>query len=222
MVTLKPLTDAQTESLMRGLVGDVDLPQEARARIAALAEGNPLFVEETRADADRRWGPAIQRGTLDCRRRRIEHQHPSHHPRPYYRPAGPARARAASRPRVGSGRRTLVLVGRRDPSSRRPRCDRGSRRACNRSCARSSSEPYRSEIPQEDAFRFTHILIRDAAYQGIPKAARADMHERLAEWIELRTRKLAGEYEEILGYHLEQAHLAAARARSTHRADRRR
>jgi tetratricopeptide (TPR) repeat protein len=32
------------------------------------------------------------------------------------------------------------------------------------------------------------------------------MHERLADWIEARTRDAAGEYEEIIGYHLEQAY----------------
>jgi tetratricopeptide (TPR) repeat protein len=68
--------------------------------------------------------------------------------------------------------------------------------------------PDRSEIRGEDAFRFTHILVRDAAYQGVPKATRAEMHERLADWIAINTRDLAGEYEEIVGYHLEQAHRA--------------
>ena len=32
------------------------------------------------------------------------------------------------------------------------------------------------------------------------------MHERLADWIGMKTRDLAGEYDEIVGYHLEQAH----------------
>ena len=40
----------------------------------------------------------------------------------------------------------------------------------------------------EDAFRFAHILIRDAAYSGIPKAQRAELHERLADWIEVEAR----------------------------------
>ena len=44
------------------------------------------------------------------------------------------------------------------------------------------------------------ILIRDAAYRAIAKAVR-DLHERIAEWIGVRTRDIAGEYEEILGWH---------------------
>ena len=37
----------------------------------------------------------------------------------------------------------------------------------------------------EDAFRFRHLLIRDAAYEALPKEARAELHERFAAWLEL-------------------------------------
>jgi class 3 adenylate cyclase/tetratricopeptide (TPR) repeat protein len=56
----------------------------------------------------------------------------------------------------------------------------------------------------EDGFRFRHILIRDAAYDALPKAARADLHERFASWLEQHGTQLV-ELDEILGYHLEQA-----------------
>ena len=45
-------------------------------------------------------------------------------------------------------------------------------------------EPERPEFAGEDAFRFAHALIRDAAYEGTPKALRAELHERLADWLE--------------------------------------
>ena len=61
--------------------------------------------------------------------------------------------------------------------------------------------PEHSSFPGEDAFRFGHILIRDAAYGGIPKGTRANLHERFADWLELS----GSPYEEIIGYHLEQA-----------------
>ena len=35
-------------------------------------------------------------------------------------------------------------------------------------------------VPGEEAFRFRHILIRDAAYQAIPKERRAQLHETFA------------------------------------------
>ena len=57
---------------------------------------------------------------------------------------------------------------------------------------------------REDAYRFRHLLIRDAAYDSLPKATRAELHERFAEWLELHGTSLV-ELDEILGYHLEQA-----------------
>src|SRR5262249_34120108 len=42
----------------------------------------------------------------------------------------------------------------------------------------------------EDGFRFCHQLIRDAAYARLPKAVRADVHERLAAWLEAHGSRL--------------------------------
>jgi predicted ATPase len=42
----------------------------------------------------------------------------------------------------------------------------------------------RSSLAEADAFRFRHILIRDAAYAGIAKGRRAELHERFAGWLE--------------------------------------
>ena len=56
------------------------------------------------------------------------------------------------------------------------------------------------------SYRFRHILVRDAAYLGIPKASRAELHETFATWLERARSGRLREYEEILGYHLEQAH----------------
>ena len=46
-------------------------------------------------------------------------------------------------------------------------------------------------LPGDDAFRFRHLLIRDAAYDALPKAARAELHERFADWLE-RARRRSG------------------------------
>src|SRR3989475_12928125 len=64
--------------------------------------------------------------------------------------------------------------------------------------------PDRTQLPGDDAFRFRHLLIRDAAYDGLPKATRAELHERFAAWLEEHGADLV-ELDEILGYHLEQA-----------------
>jgi predicted ATPase len=66
--------------------------------------------------------------------------------------------------------------------------------------------PDQSAFAGQDAFRFRHILIRDAAYDSVPRAVRADLHERLAGWIERAVGKRMDEYEEIVGYHFEQAY----------------
>jgi tetratricopeptide (TPR) repeat protein len=65
--------------------------------------------------------------------------------------------------------------------------------------------PERSSLTGEDAFRFHHILIQEAAYAATPKQDRADLHERFATWTERVSGERATELEEVIGYHLEQA-----------------
>jgi tetratricopeptide (TPR) repeat protein len=65
--------------------------------------------------------------------------------------------------------------------------------------------PEAATFSGDDAYRFRHILIRDAAYDALPKATRAQLHERFALWLEQHGADLV-ELDEILGYHLEQAH----------------
>ena len=65
--------------------------------------------------------------------------------------------------------------------------------------------PDKAQFAGEDAFRFRHLLIRDAAYDALPKATRAELHERFAAWLAGHGGDLI-ELDEILGYHLEQAH----------------
>jgi DNA-binding SARP family transcriptional activator/tetratricopeptide (TPR) repeat protein len=60
----------------------------------------------------------------------------------------------------------------------------------------------RPELAGEDAFRFTHALVREAAYEGLSKQLRAELHERLGRYLDGRPEVP----EEIVGYHLEQAH----------------
>ena len=59
-------------------------------------------------------------------------------------------------------------------------------------------------VAGEDAFRFRHLLIRDAAYEALAKEARAELHERFAAWLVDHGADLV-ELDEIAGWHLEQA-----------------
>jgi class 3 adenylate cyclase/tetratricopeptide (TPR) repeat protein len=60
----------------------------------------------------------------------------------------------------------------------------------------------RSSISGETAYRFKHLLIREVAYAGLAKHARAQHHARFAEWLAERT---GDELVEIRAYHLDQA-----------------
>jgi class 3 adenylate cyclase/tetratricopeptide (TPR) repeat protein len=64
--------------------------------------------------------------------------------------------------------------------------------------------PDKAQLPGEEAFRFHHLLLRDAAYDALPKSVRADLHARFADWLDRHGTQLV-ERDELLGYHLEQA-----------------
>ena len=65
--------------------------------------------------------------------------------------------------------------------------------------------PDRPLFSGERAFTFRHLLIRDAAYAAMPKETRARLHERHADSLERRRGERTLEFEEIIGYHYEQA-----------------
>jgi class 3 adenylate cyclase/tetratricopeptide (TPR) repeat protein len=66
----------------------------------------------------------------------------------------------------------------------------------------------RPTVADEDFYRFGHSVIKDAAYRSLLKRTRAELHERFVAWAEPinRERGREIEFEEILGYHLEQAY----------------
>lgn len=66
--------------------------------------------------------------------------------------------------------------------------------------------PDRPALAGQDALRFRHILIRDAAYRRIPKQTRAQLHERHAGWLVETAGDRRAEFEEIVAFHLEQAY----------------
>jgi tetratricopeptide (TPR) repeat protein len=62
-------------------------------------------------------------------------------------------------------------------------------------------KPDRSTLAGEEQLRFHHILIQDVAYRSTPKALRAELHERFADWLGPR----GDTYDEFVGYHLARA-----------------
>jgi hypothetical protein len=63
--------------------------------------------------------------------------------------------------------------------------------------------PDHAQIAGDDAYRFRHLLIRDTAYEALPKEVRAELHESFADWVESVPALL--EQNEIIVYHLERA-----------------
>jgi hypothetical protein len=188
-VLLEPLDAAQTEKLLSELGGVSD---ELRERIVQVAEGNPLFLEEMLALVRDSGGagvevpPTIQAllaarlDQLDPGERSVL-ERASVEGRTFHRGAVAALADGD-----GAVDQRLVALVRKE-----------------------LVRPDRAQLPGDDAYRFRHLLIRDAAYEALPKATRADLHRRFAAWLEIHGQELV-ELEEILGYHLEQAALYLA------------
>ena len=66
----------------------------------------------------------------------------------------------------------------------------------------------RPSLTDEDFYQFGHSVIKDGAYGSLLKRTRAELHERFVDWAEPLNRERGREleFEEILGYHLEQAY----------------
>ncbi len=57
-----------------------------------------------------------------------------------------------------------------------------------------------------EPYAFAHLLVRDVAYEALPKATRAGLHERMADHLERVAGSRIDEVAEIVGYHLERAY----------------
>ena len=180
IVALEPLSGDDSERLVEALGAEVD--ESERERILAGAEGNPLFVEQMLALAvegsPAEAIPPTIHALLAARLDRLAEEERA----VLEQAAVIGREFTAGAVSSLSGERAvgamLLSLVRRD-----------------------LIEPDRSLIPGDDGFRFRHILIRDAAYLGVAKASRAELHEQYANWLA----HSAGELDEIIGYHLEQA-----------------
>ncbi|HJQ74415.1 MAG TPA: adenylate/guanylate cyclase domain-containing protein [Gaiellaceae bacterium] len=187
-VLLEPLSAEETDELIERLLGEAGLAEALRVRIREAAEGNPLFVEHMLAmvadspNGDVVVPPTIQAllsarlDQLDASERGVL-ERGAVEGKIFHR--GGVEALAPEEPDVPTKLMALVR--------------------------KELVRPDRTQLPGDDAFRFRHLLIRDAAYDGLPKAVRAELHERFAEWLEAHGSELV-ELDEILGYHLEQAH----------------
>jgi tetratricopeptide (TPR) repeat protein len=66
--------------------------------------------------------------------------------------------------------------------------------------------PAQAPLGGRDGFQFRHQLVRDAAYDSLPKQTRAELHERYAGWLAEAYAARGGEVSEVVGWHLERAY----------------
>ena len=68
------------------------------------------------------------------------------------------------------------------------------------------AQPSGTYAGDEPVWRFHHVLIRDVAYRRLLKSDRAELHERLADWVQGGGANVAFESDEVIARHLEAAH----------------
>jgi class 3 adenylate cyclase/tetratricopeptide (TPR) repeat protein len=188
-IEVERLAPSESEELVEALLEDVELPEPVRRALLDKTEGNPLFVEETirmlveqppdESVAERI--PDTIQALIAARIDRLPRdgkavlQRASVIGRVFW---GGAIARLS--PDVEDVEAVLESLVLRDFLVRESR----------------------STISGEEAYRFKHVLIRDVAYAGLSKGARADFHEGFAVWLAERG---AEELIEIRAHHLHQA-----------------
>ena len=203
-ILLEPLPADDASELVDNLLGRAEIPDAARDRILEAAEGNPLFVEEMLAmlidDGLLRLEEGVWRSVEDLAAVTIP---PTIH---LLLAARLDRLDAEERGVIERGAVEGKVFHAGAVTTLSPDAVRPDVRSRLLALARKELiRPDRPEFAGEDAFRFRHLLIRDAAYQAMPKGHRADLHERFADWLEVAAKDRLAEYEEILAHHLEQA-----------------
>ncbi len=202
-IELGELSREESGLVVRNLLGEPSLPRQVGRRILGLAEGNPLFIEqmlsmliedELLRERAGRWvfsgaaeGISVPGNVSSLLGARLDR-------------LGPTERRILESASVigleFSTRALAALVG-----ESMARADREPALAalCGKQLIR------RTEPPAADDFRFSHILVRDTAYARLLKRTRARLHEQVAAWLADTFRSRLAEYEEIVGYHLEQS-----------------
>jgi tetratricopeptide (TPR) repeat protein len=202
-IELEPLSPEQANQLVTNLIGSGALPRAA-VPILEAAEGNPLFLEQlvgmlideghlrrehdgwsARGDLSAVPIPSTITGILEARLERLAPDERG----VLERGSVEGRVFHWSSVTALSDGRAASYVGRDLLALTR----------------RGLIGPAQALFGGGEAFRFRHALIRDAAYARLPKASRADLHERHARWIERTAGDRVGEFEDVLAYHLEQA-----------------
>jgi len=205
VMELLPLTADESERLLDVLLDHARIGPSDRERIAHAAEGNPLFIEQLvsmlvdegllgdRSALEPLPVPPTIQALLASRLERLEL--PERHVLTRAAVIGQAFDRGtladlvSDRARPGLDQMIAALV------------------------RKDFLLPAGSDLGSKQSFAFRHLLIRDAAYEALTKEDRAQLHEQLADRLDSTMGDRIQEVEEVIGYHLEQAHQLLSRLR---------
>ena len=204
-ILLDRLGEEECGQLVRNLLGGADVPAGLARGIAAAAGGNPLFVEELVAELLDRRVLVRSRGrweaTADLAGVPV--------------PASVSALLAARLDRLDAEERAVLerasVVGQVfDPEAVLALSPGTTPWALLAQLERLAGRQLIQPDPEGGGdgagpFRFRHLLIRDVAYEALPKRRRAELHERLATWLGRDGAAALPEHDEIVGYHFEQA-----------------
>jgi tetratricopeptide (TPR) repeat protein len=195
-ILLSALSEADTAALLHALLGSSVVDADLQARLLEHAGGNPLYAEEFTRMLTSRPGdvvlPETVQGIIAARLDTLRGEEKE------LLQEAAAMGRTFWLGALGGERWRLEE---RLHSLERKEFVRRERR---------------SAVAGETEYSFRHALVREVAYEQIPRAARAEKHLRAAEWIESLGR--TDDHAEMLAYHYLQA-LALGRAASLPTAD---
>jgi class 3 adenylate cyclase/tetratricopeptide (TPR) repeat protein len=199
-IYLDPLSEAEGEAMLEDLVPG-PLETDLKRTIVQRSEGNPLYVEEIvrkliddgvlRATDASRWEVASPAGDIELPR--------SIHGLIAARLDGlPEDEKAVLQDAAVVGR--VFWIGAVADLTDRP--DAEVRDVLGRLRVKELVVPHEpSSFSDEYEFAFRHNLIRDGAYDSLPKSLRADKHAGVARWAERRAGDRAEEIAELVATH---------------------
>ena len=206
VIDLSPLTEDESNLVLGSLLGAGAVDPAVARWLTAAAEGNPLFLEhllsmlvddEAVRQVDGLWVAVKPLEELEA-------------------PSTITSLLAARLDRLGPTDRTVIergaVMGQSfyrggvealSPEPVRPLVRESLDSLEMKELVRSTGDVFVG-LP---VYRFQHVLVRDVAYEGMLKRTRAELHASLVDWFEEVAPDRLREFEEIRGYHLEQAYL---------------
>lgn len=199
-IKLPPLNRAESINIIHGVTGGRSLPEDVLAHILDKTDGVPLFIEELTklvlemdllAVQDGEYalsGPlgstAIPASLQDSLRARLDH-------------LGPAKEVAELASVLGRsfGHAVLRAVTQKDEEV----LDHALKRLVD------SELLYRRGVAPDTVYEFKHALVKDAAYQGLLRSKRRQLHLETADILESHFPKMTERSPELLSYHYKSA-----------------